>query len=255
MRQSEISRRRDLIVNLLSSYGELSAGSLADMLKVTVQTVRADLRALDEGGLVRRRHGVANLATPTENLSYQPRLAVSRAEKDRIGAAVAELIPAGASVAMGTGTTVEACARALARHEGLTVFTNNIHAVLALRAAPGISLSLAGGVVRLRDLDFVGAESTEFFSRIKPDHAIYSLGGVAENGQLLDFNMDEIRARRAIHDCARNRIIVIDHTKIGRLAHYSQGLLWDAETIVCSGALPELTAERLRAEGRSLICV
>ena len=112
MTTDEGARRRDQIVNLLSAYGELSAKAMADMLAVTVQTVRADLRALDDAAVVRRRHGSARLAVPAENIGYLPRMSVSRSEKDRIGAAVAGLLPDGASVALGTGTTVEAVARA-----------------------------------------------------------------------------------------------------------------------------------------------
>ena len=91
MIQNDAARRRDRIVNLLSSYGELSATALSDMLGVTVQTLRADLRALDEAQLVRRRHGNASLITASENIDYQPRLSVSRDEKFRIGAAVAKI--------------------------------------------------------------------------------------------------------------------------------------------------------------------
>lgn len=255
MHKPEISRRRDLILSLLSSYGELSAQALSEMLEVTVQTVRTDLRALDDGGMIRRRHGSANLATPAENISYDPRQSVSRAEKDRIGAAVAALIPPGASVALGTGTTVEACARALARHEGLTVFTNNIHALLALQLAPGASISLAGGAVRLRDLDVIGSESTDFFARVRPDYAVYSVGGVSGAGDLLDFNMDEIRARQAIHGCARHRIIVVDHTKIGRAAHHAHGKLWAAETIICGAELPATIIAEIGVSGGRLHAV
>lgn len=235
MTSSETARRRDHIVNLLSSYGELSATALSDMLGVTVQTLRADLRALDEARVVRRRHGGAMLAMPSDNIDYQPRLAVSRAEKNRIGAAVADMIPDGATVALGTGTTVEAVARALIGHENLTVATNNIHVVLALRMAKGISILLAGGKVRLRDLDFIGAESSDFFDGIRFDHAIFSVGGVSETGDLLDFNTDEIRARQAISGCARDCTLVIDHAKIGRMAPHRWGQLWDLDRAICGG--------------------
>jgi len=239
MQNSEAARRRDRIVNLLSTYGELSAAALSEMLDVSVQTLRADLRVLDESRVVRRRHGGATLAEAGENISYQPRLAVSRDEKNRIGAAVARLIPNGATVALGTGTTVEAVARALTGHEGLTVATNNIHVVLALRAAERVTVLLAGGKVRLRDLDFIGAESCEFFEGLRFDHAIFSVGGVSEEGDLLDFNLDEIRARQAITGAARERTLVVDHAKIGRPAPHRWSRIQALERVVCGGTLPD----------------
>ncbi|CUH65067.1 Glycerol-3-phosphate regulon repressor [Thalassovita gelatinovora] len=253
MEKSDSARRRDHIVNLLSSYGELSATALSEMLDVTVQTLRADLRALDEARIVRRRHGGATLTSASENISYQPRLAVSRDEKNRIGAAVAALIPNGATVALGTGTTVEAVARALTGHEGLTVATNNIHVVLALRTAERITVLLAGGEVRLRDLDFIGAESLEFFAGLKFDHAIFSVGGVSENGDLLDFNLDEIRARQAITACAGTRTLVVDHAKIGRQAPHSWGRLQELERVVCGGIFPSALKQAARQRNCEII--
>ncbi len=253
MKKGDAARRRDHIVNLLSSYGELSATALADMLGVTAQTLRADLRALDEAGIVRRRHGGATLTSATENISYQPRLAVSRDEKNRIGAAVAASIPNGATVALGTGTTVEAVARALTNHEGITVATNNIHVVLALRTAERITVLLAGGEVRLRDLDLIGAESLEFFAGLKFDHAIFSVGGLSGDGELLDFNLDEIRARQAISACARTRTLVVDHAKIGRQAPHRWGRMQDLERVVCGGICPVPLKEAGRRCGCEII--
>lgn len=253
MTTDEGARRRDQIVNLLSAYGELSAKAMADMLAVTVQTVRADLRALDDAAVVRRRHGSARLAVPAENIGYLPRMSVSRSEKDRIGAAVAGLLPDGASVALGTGTTVEAVARALAGHARLSVATNNLHAVLALRAAPGITVSVAGGRVRMRDLDLIGAEASEFYDGLRMQFAVFSVGGVSVEGDLLDFNMDEIRARRAIAGCATHRILVIDHAKIGRDAGFAMGHLADLDTVVCGCAIPPDPARACAAAGTRIV--
>lgn len=253
MTRTAIARRRDQILSLLATHGELSAETLSERLNVTVQTIRSDLRDMDDDGLVRRRHGAANLSTPAENSDYHPRQSVSQDEKARIGDALARIVPAGASIALGTGTTVEACARALVRHEGMTVFTNNIHAVLALRFAKGIAVSLAGGAVRMRDLDFIGSESVEFFARLRPDFAVFSVGGVSHSGDLLDFNMEEVRARRAIFDCATHRILVIDGSKIGRAAHHAHGKIWSAETVICSARLPAEAEQEMQFLGRRLI--
>lgn len=255
MKNTDIARRHDRILSLLANHASLSAAVLADLLSVTVQTIRSDLRLLDEEGAIRRRHGSAHLLTPGDNIGYQPRMQVSSDEKARIGEAVASIIPPGASVALGTGTTVEACARALARHEGLTVFTNSIHAVLALHLAPKVSVSLAGGTVRLRDLDFIGSESVEFFARLRPDFAVFSVGGISAAGDMLDFNMDEVRARRAIFDCARHRILVADRSKIGRAAPHSHGKIWAVDTVICGRELPGEIRQEMSLAGRRLVTV
>lgn len=253
MNRSDPNQRHEAILSLLARETRLSAQRLAEALAVSVQTIRADLRGLDEAGRIRRRHGMAEGLTPSENISHQQRRAHGHAEKTRIALAVAKLVPDGASIALGAGSTVAACAQALARHRALRVFTNDIHVVMALRDAPDIRMSLAGGDMRLRDLDFIGAESCEFFAKIRADFAIFSAGGVAENGGLLDYDMNEIRARRAITACARHPILVLDSSKFAASATYVDGRLSQIDTIVTAVPLPELLQEGCRAAGRQLI--
>lgn len=255
MQTVALARRRDRIVNLLSMHGDLSATSLSDMLGVSVQTIRADLRNLDEQQIIRRRHGSASLCEVSENIGYQPRLALARDEKSCIGAAVAGLIPDGAKLAIGTGTTAEEVARALVTRENLFVATNNIHAVLALRAAPNIAITVAGGNLRVRDLDFIGAESQEFFEGYRLDFAVFSCGGLSLDGNLLDYNMDEIRARRAVSGAASHRILVMDSTKIGRNVPLQDAFIWDFETIVYAGVIPQEVERACIENGCTLITV
>lgn len=171
-----VTERRDLIISLLSENEALSASELSDRLAVSVQTVRADLRDLDEAALVQRRNGKVWLRQQSENIGYLPREGIARQEKQRIALAVKGLIPDGARVALGTGTTVETCARFLASHKDLFVASNSIHAVCALQQAPGVAVELAGGTVRMRDLDMIGARprlsSSQGIASITPCSAV-----------------------------------------------------------------------------------
>lgn len=115
--QRDVTQRRDAIIALLSENDMLSAFALSFELDVSVQTIRADLRDLDEAGLVQRRNGTVRLHQQSENTGYLPREGIARQEKQRIALAVKNLIPDGARLALGTGTTVEKCARFLASHK------------------------------------------------------------------------------------------------------------------------------------------
>lgn len=244
MRKEEMTRRRDEIIGLLCDVGEISAADLAARLAVSVQTIRTDLRELDEAALVQRRNGVVRLRQPSENIGYAPRISQARAEKQQIAMAVRDLVSDGARVALGTGTTVEACARILAAHrEGLFVATNSIHAVIALQGAPGAVVTLAGGTVRLRDLDMIGTASTAFFADYLVDIAVFSCGGLSEAGEVLDYNTEEVTARTAIAGCARRRVLVMDRAKLGRELPCRKQMVWDYDVVVTGATLaPEVLA-------------
>lgn len=237
MKRTDLNQRRDRIIALLSENEELSASALSSRLDVSVQTIRTDLRDLDEAALVQRRNGAARLRQQAENIAYSPRLSASRVEKQRIAQVVQGLVDSGSRVALGTGTTVEQCARLLAIRQNLFVATNSIHVIVALQHAPGAVVEMAGGTVRLRDLDLVGCASKSFFEGFRMDLAIFSCGGISETGQVLDFNSDEIAARDAISKCAKQSILVVDSAKFGRDLPCQMKNIWDYDVVVTGAEL------------------
>ena len=238
MKHVDLSQRRDRIIALLSDAGELSAHELSDQLGVSVQTIRSDLRDLDAVALVQRKNGAVRLRQ-LENIAYAPRLDASSAEKRRIAQAVKKLIGHGASIALGTGTTVEHCARELAALQNLFVVTNSIHAVIALQHASGAVVEMAGGSVRLRDLDVISPISRDFFDGFRMEYAIFSCGGVAKNGEVLDYNSDEVSARASVAHCAKTKVLVVDSAKFDRDLPCVQANIWDYDIVVTEADLGE----------------
>jgi DeoR family glycerol-3-phosphate regulon repressor len=64
-------------INLLDTVrtrGSITVEQLADMLGVTLQTVRRDVQRLADAGLLTRFHGGVRMpSSTTENLAYQQR--------------------------------------------------------------------------------------------------------------------------------------------------------------------------------------
>src|ERR1700751_4288948 len=58
------AERRELILQALSSHGKVIAADLANSLRVSVDTIRRDLKQLVTEGLARRVHGGALPAAP-----------------------------------------------------------------------------------------------------------------------------------------------------------------------------------------------
>lgn len=253
MARLDPGRRRDRIIALLSEHEALTAADLSRRLAVSVQTIRTDLRDLDDAALVRRRNGSVRLRQHGENIAYLPREGIARAEKNRIALAVKNLIPDGARIALGTGTTVERCARMLMTRRDLFVATNSMHAVHALRDAPGVTVEMAGGPVRLRDLDLIGTAATGFFTGYRMDFAIFSCGGLSPQGAVLDYNADEMLARKAIAACAQTTVLVFDSQKTDLDLACRHKELWDYDVVVTGAALPgDLRDKALRRGCRVL---
>ncbi|MBR0568134.1 DeoR/GlpR transcriptional regulator [Azoarcus sp. L1K30] len=234
-------------------HGFQSIDALAALFGVTTQTIRRDVNALCDRGLCRRRHGGIDVLPEGENVAYPARQILDREAKRRIARCVADAVPENASLFFGIGTTPEECAHALADRAGLRVMTNNLNVALALRGNPSCELTIAGGRLRKLDCDVIAGEAHGFFSRFSVDIGIYGVGGVAEDGSLLDFNHDEVRMRTELASHCRRRFLVLDHSKFGRGAIVRGGHITEVSCVFTDQAVPSPIAAMLEAAGVALI--
>ncbi|WP_121060803.1 DeoR/GlpR family DNA-binding transcription regulator [Chachezhania antarctica] len=224
--------RKAQILDIARRDGRVAVDALAISLGVSAHTIRRDINGLCSDSLLRRLHGGAEYIDPPTNLPYATRAVLNYEAKLAIAAAAAEIVPDGATVFLSIGSTPALVAGALAHRRDLTLVTNNLNAAVALSDAEGARIILPGGEVRLPDRDFVGEEITDFFSAYRADFGIYGVGGIDDDGSLLDFHESEVRVRERIRSCARTSILVADRTKFGRGAVAVGGRLEDADHIV-----------------------
>lgn len=227
-------RRRDLIQQVVQERGSASVGSLAEMLGVSTQTIRRDLDTLCEDNALNRVHGRIELSADLLNTPFDQRADTNIAGKRSISEVVASMIPSGATVFLSIGSTPLEVARALTRHQELTVITNNLSAAMALAQEASNRILLPGGELRLPDRDFIGEESIDFFNRFRAEYAVFGVAGVAEDGGLLDFHPAEVRARVQMQQNAVKSILVLDQSKFGRIAPALGGNIAEIDAVVCN---------------------
>ncbi len=240
------------LLDTVRARGTASVEQLAEMLGVTLQTVRRDVQRLADQGLLARFHGGVRLPhSTTENIAHTQRESLNAAGKARIARAVAARVPADCSLILNIGTTTEAVARALLRHTGLRVITNNLNVATILSGNPGCEVIVAGGAVRARDRAIVGEATVDFIRQFKVDIAVIGISGIEADGSLRDFDLREVKVAQTIIGQAREVWLAVDASKFNRpamvqVAELSQidRLFTDAEP---PAPFPELLA---RAEVR-----
>jgi DeoR family transcriptional regulator, glycerol-3-phosphate regulon repressor len=225
------NKRQAQILEIVRENGAASIEGLAEHFAVTQQTIRRLVNSLCEQGLLRRTHGGVGLPVSNQNLTYQSRQELNLEAKQRIARLVADFIPDGASVMIGLGTTPEHVARALVGRSGLRVMTNSLNAASAFAHNPDIEITIAGGTLRPLDRDIIGDASVHFFSRFKADFGIFGVGGIDEDGSLLDFYEGEVQTRQAIAANCRSTILAADVSKFGRNATVRGGHIGDCQNI------------------------
>ncbi len=249
----DLSERQAQITELLRKDGFLSVEALSARFSVSTQTIRRDLNTLCDHGLARRRHGGIEKPAETGNIAYQSRKILAQRAKRAIAREVARHVPDNVSVAFSIGTTPAVVAGALMRHDGLRIFTNNLHIALLACANPTFKVHVAGGAVRNSDCDVLGPGLASFLSSYLFEFGIYGVAGVDEDGTLLDFHEDEVRARQLIHANSRTTFLVLDDTKFGRVAHVRGGRIDQATRIFCNARPPKRIMSLIDASDAELV--
>lgn len=247
--------RQNEILDLARAEGRVRVEDLAQRFAVTLQTIRRDLGDLAEAGLVDRVHGGAVPRNGVVNLGYEARRRMNAEAKAAIGAACAAMIPDNSSLILNLGTTTEAVAQALIHHANITVVTNNMNVANTLAANPGCEIMVAGGALRRSDGGLVGELTTQFIEQFKVDFAVIGTSALDLDGDLLDYDLAEVRVSRAILRQARQSFLVTDHSKIGRSAPARIASLAEIGTLFIDAPLSEALARRCEDWGTEVrIC-
>ena len=239
-----LSIRQNEILDLARAEGRVLVDDLAQRFDVTLQTIRRDLGEMAEAGLLDRVHGGAVPRAGTVNLGYEARRRMNAEAKAAIGTACAAMIPDNCSLILNLGTTTEAVAQALIHHSNITVVTNNINVANIMLANPGCEIMVAGGALRRSDGGLVGELTTQFFEQFKVDYAVIGTSALNHDGDLLDFDLAEVRVSRAILRQARQVFLVTDHSKIGRAAPVRIASLSEIDRLFTDQPLPADLARR-----------
>ena len=227
------------VLSTVREQGSVTVEALAERFGVTLQTVRRDVKLLAEAGLLARFHGGVRLpASTTENIAYRARQALNDDAKRRIARTVAAQVPAGCSLILNIGTTVEAVARELLAHRGLRVITNNLNVAAILSDNPDCEVIVAGGLVRSRDRGIIGEATVEFIGQFRVDIGLIGISGIEADGSLRDFDYREVKVAQAIIRASRQVWLVADHSKFNRPAMVEMGRLDQVDTLFTDAAPP-----------------
>lgn len=194
--------RRNKIVDLVNAQGSVLVIDLSNTFGISEVTIRADLRLLEEKGLVTRFHGGAAkpgthmMESDNQEVTLEDRYKLASDPKKRIAQAATGMIEEGMTVILDSGSTTMLIAEALAKKANITVITNSLPAAFTLSDNKDITLVVCGGTVRHKthsmhgtiaerslqgicaDLMFVGADGIDTTNGITTFNEGYSISGV-----------------------------------------------------------------------------
>jgi DeoR/GlpR family transcriptional regulator of sugar metabolism len=207
------------VLQLLETRDSVHVAELAEAFSVSEVTIRSDLSTLAKQGLVARvRGGVRALYRGQSEVGFDLRLRLEVERKRAIARAAAALVGEGEAVALDASTTAYYLALELRGKRELVVVTNGLLVATALADAPGITVLVTGGTLRLSAMSLVGDLGTGVLRTTRINKGFLGARGLSLERGLMDLNPDEVRIKQEMADACEQVFGILDGTKWHRSA-------------------------------------
>lgn len=211
-------QRQDRIAELVLKQPFIAAKDLAERFDVSLMTIHRDLDELEAHGVLRKvRGGATPQASSLFESNVRYRLTVASEEKQALARAALLQIEPGQAVLIDESTTGLALARLLPARVPLTVITNSLSVMQELRSVRDIKLIVLGGDYWPRHEAFCGLACEAAVSALRADVLFMSSTAIS-GGVAYQPDQDMAIAKRAMIAAAGRRVLLVDHSKFGRVA-------------------------------------
>jgi DeoR/GlpR family transcriptional regulator of sugar metabolism len=242
-------QRHEWIAESIQRSDFLSAKELAERFEVSLMTIHRDLDELEHRGLLRRVHGGATrLPFSLFAGSVRSRLTTAAEAKEALARFALGLVEPGQAVLLDESTTALALARHLPSVAPLTVITN-FHPILhELSLVRDVSVILLGGRYDPQRDAFFGIVCEAATAALRADVVFMSVAAVSTG---FAYQGDEHTAfvKRAMLTAAARRVLLIDHSKLGRTALHRLAPLDAFDLVVVDAGASDAELSQLRETG------
>jgi DeoR family galactitol utilization operon repressor len=242
--------REGAILARLSGEGALTVSALATDLGVSEVTIRGDLRALEEQGMLVRTRGGAR---PTTLKSILQREKLNVELKQRIATAAAAMVRDEDNVMIEAGTTTALVARLLAGRAGVQIVTNSALVFNNARINPSVSVILTGGVFRRESESFVGPLAEHAVGDFNARLAFLGTDGFSPERGLTTRFVEGGQVAALMRGRAEETWLLADSTKFGQAGFVSFLPLAGITGVITDDGLPPGAVESLEEHTRVLV--
>src|SRR5213593_1886376 len=244
------------VLQMLETRDSVPVAELAERFSVSEVTVRSDLSSLASQGLVARvRGGVRSLQQGQSEVGFDFRLRLEVERKRAIARAAAAMVGEGEAVALDASTTAYYLALELRTKRELVVVTNGLLVATALADAPGITVLVTGGTLRLSAMSVVGDLGTDVLRTTRINKGFLGARGLSLSRGLMDLNPDEVRIKQEMADACELVYGIFDGTKWHRSALLAFVSVEDLAGIITDSSAPTVEVEAWRAAGVNVMSV
>lgn len=243
-----IEERHENILQMLKDKKRVEVQELSELFEVSEDTIRRDLRIMEQKGKVHRTYGGAIL--PDKVNSYENfivRENIQNDVKQSIASLAQSFIQERDTLLLDGSTTVAKIVPLLSGYKNLTVITNSVTiAYDILHQCPNINLHIIGGIVRNDIGNSISIESLKDIEKLYVDKVFLSACSISLKGELTTPIIEDAHVKKAMLNAGREVYILADSSKFGQKSLMEFGRIKPEYTIISDSDLPEEINEDLQ---------
>lgn len=211
-------KRYSLILEMINKNGSARIQDLCKILNTSESTIRRDLNALNETGMLKKVHGGAVAVKDNFSLTehtVEEKKVLYIEEKTAIAKYAASLVNENDFIYIDAGTTTEKMIGFLSSHNIPCVTNGFINAKkLALQ---GFTVYIPSGEIKASTESVIGAECVNSLQNYNFTKCFMGVNGISVTGGLTTPDSNEAAVKRAAIERSREVYILADHSKFDKI--------------------------------------
>lgn len=240
-----MTHRHTKLLEIVNDNKRIEVAKLAESLNVSQVTIRKDLDALEQKGLLRREHGFAVI---TSSDDINSRLAFNYDIKRKIARLASELVSDGETVIIESGSCCALLAEELAfNKKDITIITNSMFIASYIREG-NAKVVLLGGDYQPESQVVVGPLTRKCLKDFFVDKLFIGTDGYSSKIGFTGKNLMRTETVKAMAESANKIVILTESSKFSDRGVVSQFRAEEVNYLLTDANIPGDVLESLRKE-------
>jgi DeoR family transcriptional regulator, fructose operon transcriptional repressor len=242
--------RREKILSLVKSTGRVFVKQLAEDFGVSIDTIRRDLKVIEDEGLIKKTHGGAISISKVRRLPMDDKIRYGEGteHQNSVARSAATFIEEGDTVYIGGASIHYILLKYLPLDKEYTVVTNSLKIAEKLKTYSNVETYIVCGKIKHEE-GIVDALATEFIKGLRIDVAFLTGGGLSSKHGLSSSTPEGAIFQRTVSEVSRRKICLANFDKIG-IEFFSKTVdIKELDLIITDWEAPEEEIEKIKKNG------
>lgn len=246
--------RESYILKTLSQRGNVRIFDLSNTLGVSRETIRRDLKDLEDRGVLHYTHGGATLDVPANN-HYEASSAHSKysEEKNAIGKKAAEFIKDYEAVIILGSTTTERLGPYLSDKNYITVITNSFAIAQNASQNPTNTVIMLGGEYNTALQATTGIAAANFLENYRADRLFFCPSGVSCQYGVTNLSESDTLVIKSALPISKSIILLSDYSKFWTVGLHKICDIENIDIIISDSCLSKRKIDELTAQNVQVV--